>query len=281
MSFFWSRFKKDRLALFNYFFKHTLFLVSSLFLLHHFDIGFTALLPVGALYFVVPLSICVGLKITTWMHNCMHYNYKHGNQILGELSSFYALMSFGIISNLHVLHHSYPDTEQDPHNPEGLSFVNLFFTSQFRGVQIIENKFYEFHGRTPTNFLIFKTNIFMHFLGNVLRLAIWYQLMGTLFYSMYLPGLLAYLFVFNHLNFATHITDKNGNVQVLNIDSNLYYKTMNWICEGLYFHHNHHIYPRRTNPSRPSGLELRNRRNSAFAVRISDSQRNNSRVGVR
>lgn len=256
MSYFWLKFKSNRFNLLNYLLGHTAFLVASLFLMYRYDLGVHTNVAPSWLFLIVPLSIFLGLKITTWMHNCMHYNYRWGNRLLGELTSFYALMSFGIVSDLHVLHHSYPDTDEDPHNPAGIGFLNLLFTSQFRGIQVIEDKFYGYHGKTIPTLLIFKLNIVLHLLGNGLRLLVWYKLLGPLFYSVYLPGFLAYLFVFNHLNFATHKTDETGKVVVLNINSNLYYYATNWVCEGIYYHLNHHLYPRRTNPSRPCRREL-------------------------
>lgn len=256
MSYFWIQFKSDKYNLLSYLLGHTVFLITSLFIFYHYDLGLELNVETQWLFLIVPLSIFVGLKITTWMHNSMHFNYSWGNRIVGELTSFYSLMSFGIVSNLHVLHHSYPDTDEDPHNPDGIGFFNLLLTSQFRGISVIENKFYSFHGKTLSTILIFKLNIFLHLAGNVQRLAVWYKLLGPLFYSVYLPGFLAYLFVFNHLNFATHKRNERGEIVVLNIDSNFYYHVINWVCEGIYYHLNHHHYPRRTNPSRPSRHEL-------------------------
>ena len=248
MTYFWTHFRRERTFLSGYFLAHTLVLLSALLLLHTFGLGFTEILAPIWFVLLVPLAMYWGLRVSTIMHNCMHGNLSWGNRLFGELSAFFVLMSFGIVCTHHQLHHAFPDTEWDPHSPEGLTFWRFFFFSQFRGVKATEDKFLQFHGRTPANVALFKFNILLHFLDNALRVLLWAQLLGPYFLTLYLPAFLTYLFVFAHVNYVTHRRDEKGKSLVVNVDTSFYHHLINWICDGVYFHENHHRFPRRYNP---------------------------------
>lgn len=253
MAQFWGLFRQNRLYLSAYFAAQTLFLIGLLFVIRHFHLGIRHELPLPWLAVVVPLAVYGGLRLPTIMHNCMHGNLRRGNLLVGELTAFFILMSFGIVCIQHVLHHADPDTEKDPHSPAGLTFWQFFFFSQFRGVKVTETAFLGFHGPSLISVALFKFNIFCHFLGNLLRLGIWVALLGPLFPFVYVPAFLAYLFVFSHVNYTTHLRDADGNSVVINVEKTLYHRLINAICDGVYFHENHHLFPRRYNPKVATG----------------------------
>jgi stearoyl-CoA desaturase (delta-9 desaturase) len=58
----------------------------------------------------------------------------------------------------------------------------------------------------------------------------------------------SYLFVFAHVNYVTHGHDEQGRSIVRNRNSNLYYRLINAFCDGIYFHEDHHRFPRRYDP---------------------------------
>jgi hypothetical protein len=56
------------------------------------------------------------------------------------------------------------------------------------------------------------------------------------------------MFVFSHINYVTHETKEDGSVVLYNLDSNLYYKFVNFFGSGVYYHKNHHLHPAQYNP---------------------------------
>lgn len=248
MKYFWAHYRKNKFFLLNYFFTHTVSLVGMISLFVYFDLGLDA--NFGHIpWYLLPFAFAFGVKVPTIMHNCMHENLPKFNFIIGELTSFFVLMGFGIVSINHTFHHAFSDSEMDPHSPEGKSFFKFFLTALLSGAEIIEKKFLEFHGNNERNKLYFKAIYFLHYLGIILRITLWYFLLGEeLFFYFYIPAFFSYLFAFAHVNFITHRQDDNGNAVILNKDSNLWYRLINMLGDGVYYHKNHHINPGAYNP---------------------------------
>lgn len=61
---------------------------------------------------------------------------------------------------------------------------------------------------------------------------------------------MSYFFGFAHLNYISHQPDDSGEVVVKNHDGTVFYKIMNIITSGGYYHKNHHLYPRFYNPKK-------------------------------
>jgi stearoyl-CoA desaturase (delta-9 desaturase) len=248
MNYFWSHYRKDKFFLLNYFFIHALALTGAISLFYIYNIGLVVNFD-SYPFFLLPLAFIFGIKVPTLMHNCVHDNLKRFNFIIGELTSFFVLMGFGIISINHTFHHAFSDSDMDPHSPQGKSFLQFFFTALISGADIIEKKFLEFHGNNERNQLYFKAIYFLHYLGIALRIALWYQILGNeLFIYFYVPAFISYLFAFAHINYITHGQGKDGEAVILNKDSNLWYKVINLLGDGVYYHKNHHIKPGAYNP---------------------------------
>lgn len=258
----WTKFRNDPLYLTKYFGTHTFILLLGcilgfIFYNHDSHLNFQA-----AHFLLLPLAVFFGIKIPTLMHNCVHGNLKSPllNFLIGELTCFFVLMGMGIITINHTLHHAYSDSDLDPHNPSGKSFFQFFYSSLFTGVQIIENKFYEFHSKSKKNILLFKMSICMHYFDIFLRLILWYLILGpTLFVAFFIPAFISYVFVFAHVNYKTHFQNELGEIEIVNLDNNLYYKIVNMIGSGVYYHKNHHTNPKCYNPK-----YLHESRNSIF-----------------
>lgn len=201
------------------------------------------------IFLLIPLAFYLGIKIPTTMHNCFHRNLGRWSHLVGELTSLFVLLSYGIMCINHTFHHVHSDTELDPHNPEGKSFFYFFLTASFSGVGIIERAFLKRHGFSIGMRALFKLNIFLHWIGIPVRLAFWYFFLGhELFLFLYLPAFAVYFFSFAHVNYITHGTDESGKQTVFNMNSNLWYKLVNAIGDGVYFHKNHHANPGLYNP---------------------------------
>ena len=248
MKYFWAHYRKDKFFLLNYFFLHAIGLLTAIGLFQELDLGFDLNFS-NFPFSLLPLAFVFGIKIPTLMHNCVHENLRGFNLIVGELTSFFVLMGFGIISINHTFHHAFSDSDMDPHSPEGKNFLQFFFTALISGAEIIEEKFFEFHGRNQKNFLYFKAIYFLHYLGITLRVILWYQILGKeLFIYFYVPAFISYLFAFAHINYITHRHNENGEAEILNKNSNLWYKLVNFLGDGVYYHKNHHIKPGAYNP---------------------------------
>ena len=249
MKYFWRRFKKDRFFLFEYFVLQTFVVgILSTALLYWNLTPDLVLNPVHFLY-IIPFAFWFGVKIPTIMHNCTHNNLGGLNFVIGELTSFFILMSFGIVSINHTFHHAFSDSELDPHSPEGKSFLQFFFTALISGAGIIQNKFLEFHGNKFVNRRLFDGVYILHYMGIALKMFLWYLILGdALFMGFYLPAFFTYLFCFAHVNYITHSFSESGEAIILNKNSNIWYKLINLIGDGIYFHKNHHENPGLYNP---------------------------------
>lgn len=204
-------------------------------------------------FLMLPFAFCFGLQVPVLLHNVVHYNVKPKwlNEILGELCGFFVLFGMAPFRISHTLHHAYPDDhEKDPHAPEGKSFLHFLSATQLNTIKTIANKYYEFHGRSFKTYSIMGIQMACYYVGLVLRGYLWFKVLGpTMFVAFYVPAYLTNLIVFAHINFATHKTLPTGEVVIVNLNHNLYYKTINFIGSGAYFHKNHHTNPNLYNPS--------------------------------
>ncbi|HXH30104.1 MAG TPA: fatty acid desaturase [Bacteriovoracaceae bacterium] len=205
---------------------------------------------------VLPLAFFTGIQVPVLMHNCMHGNlrWRWANLIAGELSSFFALTGLEVLRLNHALHHAHSDTANDPHNPAQKSFFAFFLSGQFSGAVILEKKFYRFHGKRPRTMLLFKCNIVLHYAGHLVRLWAWALVLGPeYFVSFYLPAFATYSLAFAHVNYVTHRRTQSGEVEIVNMEGNAYYRFINKIGSGIYFHKNHHRFPWLLNPMHAEG----------------------------
>jgi len=246
--FYWIQNKKNKFFLTGYFFAQTLFFAMLCLTLARFELSLDLKFDHFPLYLIIP-AFFIGIKLPTMMHNCFHENYSKFNYLIGEFTSFFVLMGFGIMCINHTLHHGFADTESDPHSPHDKSFLTFFFTAIFSGSHIIENRYLDIHGRTYLTRSLFKLNILLHYIGIPLRLLAWFYLLGPeLFVYLYIPAFFIYLFAFSHVNYITHAKNDEGETVILNKDSNPWYKLINALGDGVYYHKNHHQYPKLFNP---------------------------------
>ena len=247
----WTKFRTNVFYLPRYLGVHILvLLVAYLIVLKTMNHDFSLHLNYTHLL-LLPLSLIFGIQVPTLMHNCVHGNLKTKflNFAIGELSCFFVLMSLSIIGINHTLHHAHADSEEDPHNPTEKTFLEFFFTSLVTGVEVIRNRYYKFHGQNKKTKFLFNASVVFHYLGIFLRLGLWFILLGpTLFVAFFVPSFFFYVFTFAHVNYKTHIVDGKGETQIINIDSNAWYKLINLLGSGVYYHKNHHINPRCYNP---------------------------------
>lgn len=202
-------------------------------------------------FLLLPLGLILAIQIPVLAHNCVHGNLRHKflNIVCGEIAGVYTLLGFEAFGLNHIFHHAFSDTDLDPHNPTGKPFYKFFFANNLGGTEPVLRKYLEYHGDTLLNRNKFKWIVFLHFANVPIRLAFWFFLLGpSLFLTFFIPSYLFHMFVFAHINFITHETLSDGSVRLHNLDSNYYYKFVNFFGSGVYFHKNHHLNTAYYNP---------------------------------
>lgn len=202
---------------------------------------------------LLPLAFVFGIQVPVVLHNAVHFNVKPRklNEIVGELCGFFVLFGMAPFRISHVLHHANADIKGlDPHPPMGKSFLYFLATTQLNTIKVISGQYFTVHGRSFHTYSIMATQMVFYYIGLGLRALIWFFLLGpTLFLAFYVPAYITNLVVFAHINFATHVTKANGEVEIVNLNHNFYYRIMNILSSGAYFHKNHHLRPKLYNPS--------------------------------
>lgn len=254
MKFFWSNFRTKAYFLPAYLACHMLLSVSLLLIL---ELGFKGGLSQFTTFpvaFLIVTGFLIGIKLPTIMHNCAHENLGFGNLFWGELTASVTLISFGIVCVNHIFHHAHPDTEKDPHTPNDKSFFFYLLTCLHSGVDVIRKGYLKFHGDNMRNRSLYNASVLIHFVSIPLKILVWKALLGTeIFLFFFLPLFLAFIFTFAHVNYITHQKDEHGRNVILNMNSNPWYKFVNLVADGIYFHKNHHINPKLYNPQTLEG----------------------------
>jgi fatty acid desaturase len=210
--------------------------------------------PLDLTWTVLALLLC-GLP-SSILHNCAHGNVggKRLNRAVGEVCGTIMLYGFEGFRLGHVFHHKYPDNPQyDPHPPHGLKFHEFLVSPIKATLDVIENAYYaNFDHGIGSRRNVALQKIFFN-LSIVARLVFWVALLGPKWFLLfYLPMYFANIFVFAHINFATHVQSHDGSFEIINLDSNSYYQFINLVSFGGYYHKNHHLSPKSFNPARVS-----------------------------
>lgn len=201
---------------------------------------------------LILLGLIAGLVSATAFHNASHYNIKPRflNWIIGEFTASFSLEDMRCFRVGHMLHHKHSDDpELDPHPPGSLSFFQFIAVSRQKTISCISDQYYKYHGKTLSSERSVKAQIFVFHIAAAMKLVFWFLLFGTFgFLFFYLPTYLAYFFGFAHLNYISHKEEAGETVH--NHNGSLFYKVMNVITSGGYYHKNHHQYPKLYNPSK-------------------------------
>ncbi len=201
----------------------------------------------------LPLAFVFGLQVPVALHNAVHSNIKPKllNELVGEICGFFVLFGMAPFRISHVLHHANADDEElDPHPPMGKSFAWFLATTQLNTIRVIGNQYFNIHGRNRKTLTIMSLQMPVYYVGLFARLFIWWKILGpTYFVAFFIPAYVTNLVVFAHINWATHQTLPSGEVVIVNLNHNLYYKIVNFIGAGAYYHLNHHLKPGLYNPS--------------------------------
>lgn len=249
-----NNFRKDRNYLLNYCIKSAIaFLALNAILVAirggHLSLAintqYSPLILVAILLCGLPSSI---------LHNCAHGNWKPKlmNNILGEIFGTVMLYGFQGFKLGHMFHHKFPDDpDYDVHPPKGYNFFQFLSSPIKDTIKVVEKVYFEYFGDDETSKRnIMWQKVFFN-IALLLRLSFWLLLLGpSLFVFLYLPIYVLNIFVFAHINFAAHIVNREGNSEVINLNHNIYYKVVNVLSMGGYYHKSHHLKPQCLNPAK-------------------------------
>jgi fatty acid desaturase len=249
----WAQFRKDRYYLIKYLSVHSIVILTILSIQFRL-IDLNEMMTLDIHWWqlcLLPLGLIISVKAPVLIHNCVHRNLKPKimNQIAGELAGMYVLLSMASFELNHIMHHSHSDSDLDPHNPYQRNFFGFFFANNFGGTRVVLDRYLKYHGDTRHNRFLFEVMVVLHFINVPMRILFWYMLLGpSLFVTFFIPSYAFHMFVFAHINYVTHETKPDGSIHLYNMDSNLYYKFVNFFGSGVYFHKNHHANPGFYNP---------------------------------
>lgn len=217
-------------------------------------------------------AILFGLVISSLLHNTSHENIpnKFLNYLVGEFCGAWVMYGYRNFLLVHILHHKFTDDKYDPVNPEGMNFF-VFLSAPMRYMIKRAKSYLDFcHKDNPNHkTAVLLNDIFFH-LNLILRVTFWYLLLGPKYFLIfYIPSLLTNIFVFAHINYACHRDNENGEVEVVNLNHNLYFKFANIFTMGGYYHKNHHINQNLFNPKYLKSKRASEKYISKEAVRFS------------
>lgn len=250
-----QEFRRSKYFFFKYFLYQMVIMMIAFSSIYYLKSGITDFSPRLELLHLLflPFAFVFGVQVPVVLHNAVHFNIKPRklNEVIGELCGFFVLFGMAPFRISHVLHHANADIKGlDPHPPMGKSFLFFLATTQLNTIKVISRQYFSVHGRSPGTYGIMASQMIFYYIGLGFRALIWFTLLGpTLFLAFYIPAYLTNLVVFAHINFATHVTRENGDVEIINLNHNLYYRIMNVLSSGAYFHKNHHLRPKLYNPS--------------------------------
>ncbi|MBB5712911.1 fatty acid desaturase [Sphingomonas xinjiangensis] len=193
---------------------------------------------------LVPLGILAGTISAALMHNAAHGNFRGVwlNRFWGEICGLFQLTGFAGWCISHFIHHAAPDhPEKDAHAPGDMSFrayVNAMGPLMKTSLTL---KYFEFHKENAHSRVTWALVGMLLPLVRFMRVLFVLLLLGpTAFVALYVPFKMANTLIYADFNYRTHRPTGNGGYEVLNLNHNLWYKLLNFVSFGSYFHKNHH-----------------------------------------
>lgn len=249
-----NRFKKDRNYLLFYCAKSlTVFVALDLILFYSQGINFNFSISSSDLLLPLLAIVFCGLP-SSLMHNCAHGNIKPRwlNESVGAACGTFMLYGYRGFALAHMFHHKYPDDPtMDPHPSRGQNFLEFVVSPIKATLLVVERAYYGYFGKNESTVTNIKIQLVLFNLAMAARVMFWLVLLGPKFFLMvYLPIYAANIFVFAHINFAAHRERSDTSSEIINLNHNLYYKFINLVSFGGYFHKSHHLKPTAFNPAK-------------------------------
>lgn len=201
---------------------------------------------------LMSLGIAFGLLSAALMHNAAHGNFrpKWSNRAWGELCGLLQLTGFAGWTISHAIHHGNPDDpEKDAHPPGTMTFRQFVNEMGVMMKNNITRKYFDAVGCTPKTKRIWATVTYFLLINRLLRVYTVMLIFGPLwFVFFYVPFKITNALIYADFNYRTHRPNSNGDYEALNLNHNLWFKGLNLLTFGSYFHKNHHRNPSIFNP---------------------------------
>ena len=193
---------------------------------------------------LIPAGIYLGILSAVCMHNAAHYNFKPRwtNRVVGELAGLQQLLGFNGWAISHILHHQYADDlDKDPHPPGDLSFSGYMNRMKNSIKACMTRNYLDLWDNNQKTRRIWSLGEVFLVLNRYLRVCFLFVLMGPVWFGLlFLPSFLAQFVFYAHLNYYTHRHCETGSHEILNLTDGPYYRVMNFLFFGIYYHKNHH-----------------------------------------
>lgn len=202
---------------------------------------------------LVLVGIYIGMLNVPLIHNCAHNQFRPRwlNRVLGELLSVHLMSGFPGFAFLHLRHHQYADDDhQDPHPNGNLTFWQYLNGLKKRLASAYKRNYFDQWGDTQMSRRHWKIFATLVPVGRVLRSLMILTLLGPkLFVFFYVPSFIANQLTYAHINYYCHQKQADGSVAIVNMNHG-FYKVLNFLLLGIYFHKTHHWHPQIFNPSK-------------------------------
>ncbi|MBL7557522.1 MAG: fatty acid desaturase [Bdellovibrionaceae bacterium] len=193
----------------------------------------------------IPLAIIATFPLTAFLHNAAHSSFrpKWLNRPIGEIVGVMQLSGFAQWKIVHVIHHMHSDDPQlDPHPPLNKSYWEFTRGMRDAAIGAYVKFFFKTHGQNPQSLAAIKQFGQSAKLDQSARVLFWLLLLGPqLFTFLFLSNIVFKMFHYAWFNYSTH-RPISGGTEIQNLNAR-FYRFVNTIAFGLYYHKNHHLVP--------------------------------------
>lgn len=195
------------------------------------------------------LLVCasiVGVYSAGLMHHASHNHFGSPliNRLVGELCALHQLIGFFGWKIPHIAHHLNADIEgKDPHAPAGMGFFQYSSKIKSDVLQTLKDSYLETFPN-ENGPLIWKCSFALIWINRMLRVLFWYAVLGFEYFILFfVTSYFVQLTFYVHFNWVTHKKSDSGEYLIKDIDEGLYYRCINKIMWGMFYHGTHHKFP--------------------------------------
>jgi stearoyl-CoA desaturase (delta-9 desaturase) len=110
--------------------------------------------------------------------------------------------------------------------------------------------YFKTHGQSEETQKSLKATVQLMLAAQMLRIVFWMFVLGPVVFTFFYAFSIAYKSInYAHFNYSTHAW-RGDHTEIINLHETLFYKFLNSISFGLFWHKNHHDYPNLFNPSK-------------------------------
>ena len=200
----------------------------------------------------IPAAVVATFTATALLHNASHSSVRPRwlRRGLGELMALWQLVGFPDWTVAHILHHTHADDPVlDPHPPMDKSYWAFLLGMRQTVSAVLANYYFGLWGENAESLRNLRELGWEVKAATFLKAVFWYLLLGpqlfTFFFVFSVPFKMAHYAWFNY---ATHVHSEDGTL-IVNLDRG-FYRFINFVSFGLYYHRNHHLRPDLFNPGK-------------------------------